>query len=247
MIDFHCHLDLYPNPNDVVAKCRDQGLYVLSVTTTPSAWEGTEALRVGCHRIRTALGLHPEIAHQRKGELLLFEQLLPEVRYVGEVGLDGSPELEGTWATQIEVFERILEMCSDAKGRVLSIHSRRAARPVLDLLEAYPCAGTPVLHWYSGSRHDLDRAVAMGCWFSVGPAMTRSARGRELIARMPRTRVLTETDGPFTRNGRQPLMPGEVGQAVSFLAESWSVDSGCAAKQVRDNLRRLVTTSEGRP
>lgn len=41
MIDFHCHLGLYPNPPAVRDECVRQGLYVLSVTTTPSAWEGT--------------------------------------------------------------------------------------------------------------------------------------------------------------------------------------------------------------
>ena len=44
MIDFHCHLDLYPNPREVAKECAKRGLYVLSVTTTPSAWEGTSAV-----------------------------------------------------------------------------------------------------------------------------------------------------------------------------------------------------------
>ena len=149
MIDFHCHLDLYPNPQRIVDECSSRGLYVLSVTTTPSAWEGTAAL-AGTHtRIKTALGLHPQLAHQRKSELALFEHLLSRVSYVGEVGLDGSLESKPYWADQLTVFERVLACCREQKGRVISIHSRRAAKPVLDTLSQYPESGVPVLHWFS--------------------------------------------------------------------------------------------------
>jgi TatD DNase family protein len=65
MIDFHCHLDLYPNPQRLVEDCRKHGTYILSVTTTPSAWKGTNALANEATRIKTALGLHPQLAHQR--------------------------------------------------------------------------------------------------------------------------------------------------------------------------------------
>jgi len=77
MIDFHAHLDLYPDPAGAVELCRQSGTYVLSVTTTPSAWLGIKRLAKGSPRIRTALGLHPQVAHQRKRELSLFDTLLP--------------------------------------------------------------------------------------------------------------------------------------------------------------------------
>jgi TatD DNase family protein len=97
MIDFHCHLDLYPDPMNVVRECANRRLYVLSVTTTPSAWAQTNALAAGHDRIRTALGLHPELARERRRELALFDRLLPQARYVGEIGLDGSPRFRDRW------------------------------------------------------------------------------------------------------------------------------------------------------
>lgn len=42
LIDFHCHLDLYDNPQAVVTACGKLN-YILSVTTTPKAWFGTKA------------------------------------------------------------------------------------------------------------------------------------------------------------------------------------------------------------
>ena len=39
MIDFHCHLDLYPKPSTVIREIAKRGTFVLAVTTTPKAWE----------------------------------------------------------------------------------------------------------------------------------------------------------------------------------------------------------------
>ena len=72
MIDLHCHLDLYPEPRAIVQRCRENGQFVLSVTTTPSAYRGTLALAPHDHLIQTALGLHPQLAAERRRELTLF-------------------------------------------------------------------------------------------------------------------------------------------------------------------------------
>ncbi|MEQ8516372.1 MAG: Qat anti-phage system TatD family nuclease QatD, partial [Chromatocurvus sp.] len=242
-VDFHCHLDLYPDPVGAAARCRAAGAYVLSVTTTPKAWRGTVKLTRGYDRVRTALGLHPQIVHERIGELSLFDALLPETRYVGEVGLDGSPEYKPHWREQLHAFNHVLASASRAGGRIITIHSRRSATDVLDTLARHPDAGVPVLHWFSGTKAELLRAVDMGCWFSVGPAMVLGKRGRELVAAMPRERVLTETDGPFAAIGKQPLEPGEVGRAQEALAACWNVDADEAAATVLVTFRALVATA----
>ena len=241
MIDFHCHIDLYPDPRGVARECARRGLYVLSVTTTPSAWNGTMAVAAGLPRIRTALGLHPQIAHQRKHELSLFDRFLPETRYVGEVGLDGSQELKRYWSDQVAVFEHVLEACAAAGGRILSIHSRRAAPAVLGHLEKHPQAGVFVLHWFSGTQRDLARAVDLGCWFSVGPAMLTGERGRGLAARMPRDRILTETDGPFAKVDDRPVEPWDVGSAIETLGQTWDVTPEEASAILITNLGKLVS------
>jgi TatD DNase family protein len=240
MIDLHCHIDLYPEPHLVAQECANRGIYVLSLTNTPSAWTGTSQIGSGKPRIRTAVGLHPQLAHERYRELPLLLQLLRETKYVGEVGIDGSPDLRQHVETQREVFAAILKGCAGAGGKVLSVHSRRAATEVLDLVAANPGAGKVVLHWYSGSARDLRRAVAMDCWFSVGPAMLSSDKGRALAAAMPPDRVLTESDGPFAQVNGRSVMPWDVGRAESELAEIWGVTHAAAAAQILTNFRVLV-------
>jgi TatD DNase family protein len=241
VIDLHAHLDLYPDPVETTRECIERNLFVLSVTTTPSAWSGTAALAKGASRIRTAIGLHPQIAQERQGELVLFEDLLPRSRYVGEIGLDGGPELRMTWNVQRRVFDEILRLCSSAGGRIMTIHSRRAATPVLDALASRGNAGVPVLHWFSGSKKELQRAIDQGCWFSVGPAMLASEKGRAMAAVMPPDRVLTESDGPFAQIEGRPLFPWDTAIAVTMLASIWDVTEVEARQRLTENLRRLTT------
>lgn len=176
MIDFHNHLDLYPNLNEVVTESRKRQIYLLSVTTTPSAFEGTRKLEGNNGRIRTALGLHPQLAHDRVSELVLFDELLFKTKYVGEVGLDGSREFKQHFSVQKVVFERILESCTRSGGKILSVHSRGATSEVLERLHKFSDSGKPVLHWFSGTKNQLQLAIDMGCWFSVGPAMLCSKK-----------------------------------------------------------------------
>lgn len=241
MIDFHCHLDLYPDPHRMAEECRQRHMYVLSMTTAPSVWRLSSQLSIQGDHIRTALGLHPQVAHERHAELHVFDELLGQTRYVGEIGLDGTPELRDSWSIQLEVFDHILDACRRAGGRILSIHSRRAGKAVLERLAQYEGAGTPILHWFSGSQRELDQAIKLGCWFSVGPAMLRSERGRDLASRMPRERVLTESDGPFAQIDGKPLLPWDVQRGSEMLAAVWSVGVDEVDATLRDNLRRLVT------
>lgn len=245
MIDFHCHLDLYPKPERVIEECASRRMYVLSVTTTPSAWEGTSALADGHDRIRTAIGLHPQLAAQRKGELPRFSEFLSKTRYVGEVGLDGTQDCINFWQDQVEVFEFVLDACASAGGRIMSIHSRRAEDEVLSLFEQRPDAGLPILHWYSGSWQNLRRAIDLGCWFSVGLSMLRTKKGRELVAMMPRDRVLTESDGPFALQRGQPAMPWSVKEACQGLGELWKLEVGEVEATLAQNLRSLAQIRPG--
>lgn len=241
MIDLHCHFDLYPDPSAVVAGCIERRLYALSVTTVPSAFEGTSALVPSEARIKTALGLHPELAAGRAHELPLFERLLPRTRYVGEIGLDGSRDHRGTLDAQRGVFGDVLRLCASAGGKVLSLHSRGATGIILDALGTEPAAGRAVLHWYVGTLKQVARAAEMGCWFSVGPPMLASERGRSAVAAMPKDRIVPESDGPFgTIDGRSAL-PWEAWSIVPTVAELWREDEDKVAERLWANFRTLAS------
>ncbi|WP_079865467.1 Qat anti-phage system TatD family nuclease QatD [Pseudomonas aeruginosa] len=235
----HCHLDLYPDPFKVAEECRQRGTYVLSVTTTPKAWEGTCRLAEGSPRIQTALGLHPQISHQRHQELALFDALLPNTKYVGEIGLDGGSGFKEHWEIQLKVFRHILNSVNQAGGRIMTIHSRASAAAVLDELTGID--GVPVLHWFTGTKSQLKKAIDIGCWFSVGPGMLSTKKGVELVSMMPQNKILTETDGPFAKYKGNPLMPWQCDIAVNILSSMWNQSSAHTSIILRENLKSILS------
>lgn len=245
MIDFHSHIDLYPDPKAIVSECIKRKTYVLSVTTTPSAWKITSSIAKDAPRIQTALGLHPQIAHQRFKELELFDSLLPQAKYVGEIGIDGSSNHKIHLDIQKKVFRHILRSCSRAGGYIMSIHSRAAVSILLDELQQHSDAGIPVLHWFSGSKTELNKAIGHGCWFSVGPSMLLSKKGSDIVSRIPRDRILTESDGPFAKLDGEVVMPWDAEKANSFLANIWGSSIQDTQGQLRENLKKILSTKSG--
>ena len=191
-------------------------------------------------RVRTALGLHPELAVARSGELPLLERLLPLTEYVGEIGLDGSRDHRDTLDQQASILKDILRMCARAGGKKVSLHSRGATGRVLDALASEPAAGTFVLHWYLGSPRQIDRATEMAAWFSVGPSMLRSARGQEAVRAMPRDRILPESDGPFGTIDDRPALPWEAWLVVPMLSEMWAETEDQVVARLMANFRAFA-------
>lgn len=219
-VDFHCHLDLYPDFPANIQECERAGIATLAVTTTPKAYLRNEELCRSTAHVRAALGLHPQLVAQRADELGLFEKFLPRTRYVGEVGLDAGRQHYGSFTQQTEVFTAILQLCAQAGGKILSVHSIRSAGQVLDLVEKHlPVErGRVVLHWFSGSLSELRRAVELGCYFSANTAMLSTPSGQSTISAIPLDRLLTETDGPFVQICGKPARPGEVVSLTAALA-----------------------------
>ncbi len=242
MIDFHCHLDLYEDPQDVLRQAARRRCFVLAVTTTPLAWEGTRALVGSTQGVKVAVGLHPELAGTRHREIDKLCDLVSETPYVGEIGLDGSERHRSSLSIQRQTFESVLSACESNRGRIMTIHSRGAASLVLDHLEAHPKSGTPIMHWFSGTQSELARAIDLGCWFSVGPAMLRGAKGRLLASLMPIERVLTETDGPIARRRGHPMMPWDVREAEVQLGTLWNRSTTGVQRLLARNLRNLFST-----
>ncbi|MFH1814497.1 MAG: Qat anti-phage system TatD family nuclease QatD [Pseudomonadota bacterium] len=242
-VDFHCHLDLYPDHAQLIAECEREGVATLAVTTTPKAWSRNREMAAGTNHVSVALGLHPQLVSEREQELGLFQKMLPEARYVGEIGLDAGPRFYRSFEAQERVFERILRMCAEQGNKVLTIHSVRTVVKVLQHLEkAFPSdRGQVVLHWFTGSASDARRAIERGCYFSINSEMLKSAKHRELVELLPADRLLTETDGPFVLVSGAAVRPIAVSNTVTQLADLRRIAPEEMRSQILRNLTMLVS------
>ncbi|NTW00196.1 MAG: TatD family deoxyribonuclease [Oscillochloris sp.] len=238
MIDAHCHLDMYPDPYGTALQANSKGVLTVSVTQLPSGFEQAYPHVRPLRYIRLAVGLHPLMATKHKKERKLFVSCLEKTSYIGEVGLDFSAEGLSTKDLQIESFRFVLH-CVRQSPKFMSIHSRKAERVVLDLLEEAEVSPV-VFHWYSGSQVQLERLLRLGHFCSVNPAMLRSEKGRAIIRSLPHDRLLTETDGPYVQIGSRPVVPMDVSVIEEFLAKEWGKTIEEIGSQIRKNLRAAI-------
>lgn len=243
LVDFHCHLDLFPDHASAVERCERDGVFTLAVTTTPRAFTRNHELSSATRHVRAALGLHPQLVADFAHEIGLFEELLPRTRYVGEVGLDASPRFYKSFETQKEIFARVLSLCAAAGNKIVTTHSVRATKAVLDTIEQYmpPTRGRVVLHWFTGSLAEAKRAVDLGCYFSVNAEMLANEKRAAIIKALPLDRVLTETDGPFTQTDGRSTTPSDVWIAVEGLARLHQVLPTVISAAIMRNLKCLLT------
>jgi TatD DNase family protein len=102
-----------------------------------------------------------------------------------------------------------------------------------------------VLHWFSGTKREAQRAADLGCYFSVNTEMLRNERVHATVAALREDRLLTETDGPFTRTGNRPTKPSDVHAAVEALARIRGLEVGRTVALVQSNLRKLLSFHSG--
>jgi TatD DNase family protein len=238
LLDTHCHIDQYRDPSSVVESCERQGILTIAVTNLPSHYKIGVQHVAHLHHIKMALGFHPLAVAKQDRELDEFLRLVPGAACVGEIGLDFSRDGLSSKSQQLAAFRAIIKAISGTQ-KFLSLHSRGAEESVLDILNEFKVE-LAVFHWYTGSLIALDRAIAGGFYFSINPAMIRSDKGQRIVARIPRSRVLTETDSPYVKMGSRPAEPRDVSVVIQFLAKVWGGSAEDASVQVLDNYRQMV-------
>ncbi len=229
LFDMHCHLDFVESAADFEALISHRNVHALSNTVTPQGYAAARDAfeRSACARL--ALGAHPWwIADGRLKEedLALFEALAPDTPFIGEVGLDfRGPRVESK-DLQVAALTRILAVC---EGKLISLHASAAEARLLDLLERSGATtrNECILHWYAGPADQLQRALDLGCYFSVGKRMLASKRGREYARIIPLERLLLESDMPSQEGARYTPVQWEadLSEALQAMAKAREVST----------------------
>lgn len=244
--DAHVHANLMDSPLNVARSSHDAGLGFFTCGVTPHDYLEL-APQLTQANIRVGLGAHPWYISdgrvtQKDIELLL--ELMEQTPYIGEIGLDFSSRycVDGLQDLQVKAFTKICkraaELSSNDQPRVLSMHTVRSVDAVLDILEQTGAAQAcvPIIHWFSGSSNELQRAIKLGCWFSVGEMSLKTKRGREYAKVYPKDKLLTETDLPSSNHTdiSSADIVDSLKRALSGLSEArgYSVQSEVMANAV---------------
>jgi len=211
-VDAHIHLsdpEYAGCVDEVVAEARAANV-VAMVSNSVDLQTGVGSIKLAERYgglVFAAVGVHPwNVQTISDEEVEAVVKLAEENRNnkalvaIGEIGLDS--KYVKVWEKQLKVLDTMLRL-AERLDLPACVHSRGVTEQVVDLLPSYGVKRV-LLHWFSGSLQVLDKTVDRGYYVSEGPAVVYSNVLRDIVRRVPLTRLLTETDGP-TRYHKPPF------------------------------------------
>lgn len=237
LMDTHCHIGEYADPIAVLREAEDRGVRIVAMTEDPEEYRRLRTRLGGRSNVEVALGLHPlRAATFTQNDFARFFRLLPDARWLGEVGLDFSRAGVASKRQQLKVFDLILSEAQPGQ-HPMSVHSRGAESEVVRLLSQ---AGLPaILHWYTGPIGLIDEALSAGLYISFNAAMTKSKRFPSLLRAVPIERVLLETDGPYAKASRGPARPGDLSEVARDIAHALGIAPEVVVSKLIENQLRF--------
>lgn len=235
--DTHIHLDLFKSINDIVNEIEENKIFTIAVSNLPVLYTKLKE-NISSKYIRPALGFHPELLFQYKHHIPQMWELLNETKYIGEVGLDfktGNDFKE----LQVSFFTELIDRCNQVGGKILTIHSRQSTDEITSIIGA-SFNGKVILHWYSGSKITLSKAIKNGYFFSINYSMVRSNYGKEIIRMIPLNKLLLETDSPFVKYNAKPFTPKDIRYIVEELSIILGIDFLKMSSILWSNFKSLI-------
>ncbi len=167
-----------------------------------------------------------------------LEDHVEESVAVGEIGLDRYWVPEALWARQEQVFRRLVALAMEADKPII-LHSRKAEPRAFEILAEM---GAKRVNWhcYSSKVKRGLRIAEHGHWLSI-PANVRVAENfRALLRKMPRDKVLLETDCPYLAPVRGEVNePANVAHTAAFAAELWECSEAEVHERLAENFETL--------
>ena len=209
VVDNHCHLDMSVGGDALSAS---DALAAAAAVGVP------RIVQIGCDlagarwAVQTAtehdgivagVALHPNEAPRLDDLDAAWAEIeslasSPDVRAVGETGLDYFRTGEDGRAVQHESFRWHIELAKRL-GKTLVIHDRDSHADVLRLVDEQGPPERVVMHCFSGDAGFARECLDRGFWLSFAGTVTfkNAADLRDALVLAPRDRILVETDAPY--------------------------------------------------
>ncbi len=188
----------------VVARARDAGVdfFVLTGSSEAGSRHALELARSAPRIYRSTAGVHPHHASEYNDAVdATLRELLrdPLVSAVGECGLDYFRNFSPVDA-QRKALRRQLDIAVDVQKPVF-LHQRDAHDDFIDILAPYvERIPDGVAHCFTGTDEMLDAYIELGLYIGITGWICDERRGthlREIVGRVPRDRLMLETDAPY--------------------------------------------------
>ena len=189
------------------------------------------------------IGIHPECAHDDLEQICsLIEHNHTNLSGIGEIGLDPTyVNNDEDIRQQKHVFETLLSY-AEKFDKPVSIHSRKSLDDIFQIMTSYDTKHA-LLHWFDGSKKQLQKAMDMGFFVSYGPVMVYANDKQTLLSKTDEAKILVETDGPvrFSRwfemkSGQISFIPSVIFCASKILGKSFDETASIIEKNTNSFL-----------
>ncbi len=203
LIDTHAHLydpGFREEMEEVVGRASEAGVrYIVLPDIDAESRESMLELAARYpEMMRPLAGLHPtSVKAEYKKELAAIEKALAQHTFygIGECGIDLYWD-KTFYREQVKVFEHLLGMARELDFPVV-VHSRDSLNEIFEVLRKYPYT-KGVLHCFSGTPAEAERACGMGLYLGIGGVVTFKKSGMaEVIRSVGPERLVLETDAPY--------------------------------------------------
>lgn len=247
LVDTHCHLADAAFADDaraVVDRAAAAGVgHMVVVGESRAAAARALALAGEESRISATAGVHPHVAAEWDGASAAWlAAALQDDRVVaaGEMGLDYHYD-HSPRDRQREAFEAQLDLAASARKPAV-IHAREADDDVAAILRNHP--GTvAILHSFSSGPAVLEAGLSLGHYVSFSGMITfKNWTQDAAILRVPRERLLVETDAPYLapapHRGRRNE-PAFVVRVAERVAQVLGIAADDVARITTENAARV--------
>jgi len=199
LYDAHIHLSDAEYEHDIplILNCMER-LCIKACCVSMDYTSSKKTLELGkkSEYILPFIGMHPEKAQDDTESIFkLIVENNEKISGVGEIGLDHTyTNSDEEFQKQEEVFKTQLSY-AEKFGKPVSIHSRKTLDQILEILPSYKVPSV-LLHWFDGSKKQLQKAMDLDCHVSFGPVMVYSKDKQVLLSKTHKDKILVETDGP---------------------------------------------------
>jgi TatD DNase family protein len=174
--------------------------------------------------IYPAVGIHPEDVEGAQVDKVktLIAQNKELVVAVGEIGIDMYSEKEKqSIEAQKVLFKAQCELAIELDLPVI-IHTRDSFEQTWEVLSSLPMMPRGQFHCFSVDEAALDTVVKAGFYVSFCGNIMYSKRVAKLVALVPDTQLLLETDSPFMQPGarNEPAYTKILAEKVAELRET---------------------------
>lgn len=229
LFDTHAHLD-YPDYDadreEVLERAKANDVkYILNIGIDVASSRQSVRLARSNEHLYAAVGIHPsELETFGEHELKALHMLAAEEKVVGlgEIGLDYYRN-HFSKEKQQEAFRLQLDLAGRL-GLPVIIHDREAHEDVLKIIQEEDVLETGgIMHCFSGDWAMAKKCMDNNLFIAIGGAVTfkNSPELKEVAKKIPRDRLLLETDCPFLspepRRGKRNE-PGNVRLVAEYLA-----------------------------